>query len=256
MLRMAAIALLSILAPAIARAQDAAEPPSPTPPPSEQDVVPEPPPPPPKVAIVVAGDPDEAMREAALRVESAIAGVLRAPIDPILRGALRGEAGEDDDGLDGVRRERQRLGLDEASDAPVLSSLGRRANASAVVVVRPAGDTPELVVFDVRNGAFFDGAIALDARAVESRIRAFVLRRANAAVRGAVPSPEVAARESPPEREPAPEPEQEDEPDFFEQFWPYMLAGVLLAGMIVAIAVTSSSDGPDQPVLHFEPGGR
>ena len=55
----------------------------------------------------------------------------------------------------------------------------------------------------------------------------------------------------------APTPEEEDgEPDFFEQYWPYFVAALLLGGMITAIAVTSSADAPDQPVLRFVPGGR
>ncbi len=208
----------------------------------------------PKLAIVVVGDADEALRAAAQRVESAVGTRLRAPFDPGLRGALRGEAGTADDGLEEVRRERRRLGLDEARDAQLIAALGRRAGASAVAVVRSSANAPELLVLDVRNAAFFEGSLALEAELPDARIAQYVIRRARTAARGTASVPVVA----PPRRSaPAAATEPTPEPDFFEQFWPYMVAGLLLAGMITAVALTStSSDGPTQPVLRFVPGGR
>ena len=211
----------------------------------------------PKIAVVVTGDPDEALVAAARRVERAIEGRLRVPFDPGLRAALRGEPGEDDDGLEGVRRERRRLGLEEDRDASLLSRLGRRAGASAVVVVRAGAAAPEVLVLDVRNAAFFEGELALAADVPDARVARFVERRASVSARGgelpgsAVPSPTEAAAAAT-----APTPEQPAQPDFFEQFWPYLVAGLLLVGMITAIVLTSTAPGSDQPVLRFVPGGR
>lgn len=206
----------------------------------------------PKIAVVIVGDADEVLVNAAVRVERAVGGSLRLPVDAGLRAALRGEEAADD-GLDEVRRERRRLGLGEVSDAPVLASLGRRAGAVAVGVVRAGAEGPELVVLDVRNAAFFEGELALVGAADEA-IGEFATRRARIAARGAVIAEPIRAQPAPVapvEQEP-----EQDEPDFFEQFWPYFVAGALLIGMVIAIAVTSASDGSSQPVLRFVPGGR
>src|SRR5690606_3020975 len=85
------------------------------------------------------------------------------PPDPGLRAALRGEPGETDDGLEEVRRERRRLGLEEDRDAALLSALRRRAGAVALAVVRADTEGPEVLVLDVRNAAFFEGELALAA---------------------------------------------------------------------------------------------
>jgi hypothetical protein len=208
--------------------------------------------------VVLVGDPDPRMRDLARRVDRALAPALRRPFDPGLRAALRGEPG-DDDGLGEVRRERRRLGLGEAHDAPVLATLGRRAGAVAVAVVRAGDEGPELVVLDVRAAQFFEGALPLSASVTPERLAGFVGRRARVSQRGAagaapVPPPEAAAAAA--ATPPPAEDEPEEEPGFFEQYWPYMVAAVLLGGMIAAIAATSAADSPDQPVLRFVPGGR
>ncbi len=211
----------------------------------------------PKVAVVVIGDPDERLRRLARRVDDALepAG-LRRPFDPGLRAAMRGEAGEGDDGLGEVRRERRRLGLGERSDAPVLSALGRRAGALVVAAVRASDDGPELLVLDVSRGSFYEGELALSATS-PTRIGEFVSRRARAASRRP-PAPDEAARVAaaaiPDETSPL-EGSSDDEPDLFEQIWPYLVAGVLLAGMLTAIAITAANDSSPQPMLRFVPGG-
>lgn len=213
----------------------------------------------PKIAVVVVGDPDPILRAAARRVERAVEGSLRLPFDPGLRRALRGEAGEAGDGLEEVRRERRRLGLEEDRDAALLAALGRRAGASALAVVRAGPQEPELLVLDVRNAAFFEGELTVSADLQGNRLARFVTRRAHAAARGAlpadVPSPaEAAVAASITDSSPAEEPAQQ--PELFEQIWPYLVAGALLAGMITAIVLTSEDSGADQPVLRFVPGGR
>ncbi len=210
-------------------------------------------PPPPKVAVVVVGDPDDHLRALARRVDDALEPTLRRPFDPGLRGALRGEPGEPDDGLDTVRRDRRRLGAGEASDAPVLAALGQRAGALVVGVVRATADGAELVALDVHHAAFYQGALALDAELEPARIARFLARRARAAAHVEAIDPASAAAQTPPD--PTPEPEEEDEPDFFEQYWPYMVAAVLLGGMIAAIVATQATEQTTVPVLRFVPGG-
>ena len=57
--------------------------------------------PPPKIATVVAGDPDETLRQTAAFIEQeATTSGLRGPTDPALRAAMRGEPAAEEDGLD------------------------------------------------------------------------------------------------------------------------------------------------------------
>ncbi|HEY8432137.1 MAG TPA: hypothetical protein VIL20_27360, partial [Sandaracinaceae bacterium] len=210
----------------------------------------------PKIAVVVVGDPEPPLRDAARRVEDAARARLRLPFDEGLRAALCGEPGAEGDGFEEVRRERRRLGWGESRDAPILAALGRRAGARAVAVVRTGAAGPELLVLDVSTEAFFEGALALR-EASDARIARFVERRARAAGRTA-PPPEHAARtareQGDAERPSEPQPARQ--PDLFEQIWPYLVAGGLLAALLIGIAVTSTSAGSNPPVLRFVPGGR
>ncbi|MCB9597506.1 MAG: hypothetical protein H6719_32595 [Sandaracinaceae bacterium] len=210
----------------------------------------------PKVAVIVVGDPDDRLRALARRVDASLEPTLRRPFDPGLRAALRGEPGESDDGLEDARRERRRLGGAEATDAPLLSSLGRRAGALVVGVVRATTEGGvELVVLDVHHSAFYEGALALDDSIEPERVVSFLRRRARAAAHVESITPEaVAAAVTPDPAAEEPE-EEEDEPDFFEQYWPYMVAALLLAGMITAIIATQATQQDSVPVLRFTPGG-
>lgn len=224
----------------------------------------------PKLAVVVVGDPDPELQAAALRVERAVGERLRAPFDPGLRAALRGAPGEGEDGLEEVRRERRRLGLDEARDTALLASLGRRAGAQAVASIRAGARAPELSVLDVEAAALYEGTLELPSSLSDALIARFVVRRAQASGQrreaeaqatrpvAETPGPELPAPALPSTDPAGPSLEEPaippTEPDFFERFWPYMVAGALLAGMITAIALTSGgSSGADQPVLRFGP---
>lgn len=251
------VSLVLALASIVSSAQ-AQESPPPTDAPTETSA--------PKLAVVVVGDPDPELQAAAQRVERAVAGQLRAPFDPGLRAALRGGPGERDDGLEEVRRERRRLGLDEARDATVLASLGRRAGARAVAAVRAGTNGPEVTVLDVEAAAFYEGSLVLSASIADEAVARFVVRRARVAQRGAAP-PEAPSAQAETPALPAPTLPSADtppalptdtpparQPDFFEQFWPYLVAGLLLAGMITAIALTSTGPSTtEQPALRFVP---
>ncbi|MGE0785283.1 MAG: hypothetical protein AB7S26_06330 [Sandaracinaceae bacterium] len=225
----------------------------------------------PKVAIVVEGDPDPAIRALARRVEGALSDApVREVFDPGLRAALRGELSTEDDGLETVRRDRRRLGISESIDAPILAQLGRRAGAPAVAVLRSTPEGTELLMLDVARGGFFEGSLTIRAETSDREIATFVVRRARAAARhGVSPTPgdgTATPTEAPVEgavlpavragtsEEPAPE--EEHEPDFFEEFWPYLAAGVLLAGMLTAIGIVASTESSTQPMLRFVPGGQ
>ncbi|AKF06893.1 hypothetical protein DB32_004042 [Sandaracinus amylolyticus] len=213
----------------------------------------------PKVAVIVVGDPDPVLVASAVEIEArlALSGDLRLPSDTALRAALRGDAGAPEDGLDEVRRERRRLGLGESSDAPVLARLGRRAGAVLVLALREGAEGPEAVALDVRTAQFFEGTLPLSELDPE-RVLPFVTRRARAAARGAAAAPteptttELPAPEVPAAATQADEPE--DEPDWFEQHWPYFAAGGLLAAAIVFVVVVAADGGDPPPMLRFQPG--
>lgn len=229
---------------------------------------------PPKVAVVVVGDPDQALRDAAGRLEEALAtsGRLTLPSDAGLRRALRGEpAPAEDDGLGRVRVERRRLGLGEDRDLPALRALGRMAGAAAIVAVRRAGSEVEAVVIDVSRGAYFEGELSLGNADAET-VRRFVAARARAAARGAAagtdaadPSPPGPAADvdgetgGPAATGPSPTPgEREDEEDSggILDEWPLFVAGLLLIGAVIVFTVEDGPAAPGPPVLRFVSGGR
>jgi hypothetical protein len=246
-----------------------------------------------KVAVVSVGDPDDALRTRTRSVEDALAaeGSLVLPGDPGIRGALRGEPGSEDDGLDRVRSERRRLGLDDDEDALVLARLGRLTGSVAVVAVRREGDGLALSVLDVSEHRFYDGDLALDGAAPDA-IVAYVTRRARASARRAA-APlatrhESAEEASARERAGAERPRERERHDgsesagghgaeardargrdrreppekknevlaFFEEAWPYFAAGILLAGLVVWVALKDDTPEAAVPVLRFVPGGR
>ena len=219
----------------------------------------------PKVAVVVVGDPDPLLVAAALELETVLglSDRVRVPADPVLRGALRGDASTEDDGFAEVRRDRRRLGAGEGSDAALLAGLGRRAGAVLVLAVRSsASGAPEAVALDVGRQSYFEGALDLTEPTHEA-IVSFAARRARAAASAAsrgdtavsVATPEQAAEAAvagSATTDPPPA-----EPDWLSQNWPYLVAGALAAAGIVFVVVTQvQGDQQSSPMLRFVPGGR
>ncbi len=175
-----------------------------------------------------------------------------------------------------MRRQRRTLGLDDADDANGLRALGRVSGAVAVVALRRHAGSIRATVLDVASARTYEGALDLAAQD-DAAIARFVLARARASsLRAAEREAEAeqegswrhaaadghgnrqrrqrqqaeAAREA--EAEDA---EEEDDRGFFAKYWPYLVAGVLLAGaLIYGFTVDPTPDAPP-PVLHFIPGG-
>ena len=220
----------------------------------------------PKVAVVVVGDPDDDLRARAVELEEALTegGEVRVPSDPGLRAALRGEppVATEDDGLERVRAERRRVVLADLSavvesDARALRALGRSSGATAVVVVRRSETgSIDALVMDVGRVALYEGEVAttdLDAAC------AFVVSRARSAARAAARGEGPVAPS--PRAEPAPAetqtPARDDEEDggIFSE-WPFIVAGVLLAGFVLFLVLDSEPAEQGPPVLRFTAGGR
>jgi hypothetical protein len=219
---------------------------------------------PPKVALLIAGDPDEPLREAAesLGAELTASG-LRQPSDPALRAALLGVLPESADGLHAVRAMRRGLGLDPKEDLEAYRRLGRIAGADALLVLQRRGSRTSCEVFDVAAGQFYEGVLDLGESSSEERI-AFVRSRAIEAQARWAEQPDetkasaaAAAAGLPPteQDEPTGTDEESRAKRRIKKAWPWILAGGLLAAAVTYIVIDQSGDdGQQLPVLVFRPG--
>ena len=230
---------------------------------------------PPKVAIVVVGDPDRRILEAASRLEVWLDADEHTTevSDPSLRQALLGQT-QEGDGLDSLRGRRRSLGLDEPTDLHTLQAVGAAAGSDLLLTLRLRGGAIECEAFDVRAGAFFEGRIAV-AESADDELERFVVPRANAAARRTErqlsrPSERVVSQndEAPAQVDPpletaaspekkAARPESTDDPvmRFLRRHWPYFVAGALAATAGTILVVTGLSPDPAPPQLLFRPGG-
>jgi hypothetical protein len=218
---------------------------------------------PPKVAVVVAGDPDDTLREIAtfLETECKLSG-LRTPTDQTLSGAMRGEPATDEDGLEGLRSIRRGLGLDPAKDLESYKRIGMTAGADALVVLRRQG-VVSIEVFDVSAAQLYEGTLGFAQSTSEQRLRFIRSRAIQAQLRWSAPPSgpaEAAPAETKPETEQAEQGKKDEREESrakrrWKKAWPYVVAGALLAGGVTYLIIDRRRDdevGP--PLLRFRPG--
>ena len=208
-----------------------------------------------KLAIIVAGDPDEALQRAARALEDTLRDRVALPSDPGLRAALRGAPGQEDDGLARVRRERRGLGFGD-EDLPTLARLGRLAGADAVAVLRRADGRLQLEILDVGAATFYRDRLPLEplGAAADFAVRATraAHRRAGGPAVDVTPAT-VAANGA--ETEEEPEDPLPPARAWLKKNWAYIVGGVLLVGVATFFIVRARrDDGPPNPVLRFRTG--
>ena len=210
--------------------------------------------PPPKIAVVVAGDPDETLRNTAafIETESVNAG-MQTPTDPALRAAMRGEPATEEDGLDTLRSIRRGLGLDPRKDQASYRRIGLIAGADALVVVRRQGATL-IEVFDVAAAQFYEGVLEFDSSSPKERVEFIESRADQAQLRWSAPPP------PPPPAKPKVNEEEKKSDESrakkrWKKAWPYVVAGVLLAGGVTYLIIDRRRT-PESgvPLLRFRPG--
>ena len=210
---------------------------------------------PPKIAVVVSGDPDAGLRATAALVETeATDSGLRAPADPALRAALRGEPATEEDGLEGLRSIRRGLGLDPRKDLGSYKRIGVIAGADALVVLRREGDVM-LEVFDVSAAQFYEGVLQFEESTPAQRVDFIESRAEQAQLRWSQPPP------PPPTAEPQQVNASEQPADEskakrrWKKAWPYVVAGVLLtAGVTYLIIDRRRTNEAAPPLLRLRPG--
>lgn len=210
--------------------------------------------PPPKIAVVVAGDPDETLRNTATFIEQeAVLAGMAVPTDPALRAAMRGEPATEEDGLERLRSIRRGLGLDPHKDHASFQRIGLLSGADALVVVHRRGPI-FIEVFDVAAAQFYEGVLEFDSSTTEQRVAFIDSRAEQAQLRWSAPPP------PPPEATPKiNEPKDKDDDSRakkrWKKAWPYVLVGALLAGGVTYLIIDRRNT-PESgiPLLRFGPG--
>jgi len=214
-----------------------------------------PPAPPPKIGVVVAGDPDETLRNTAAFIETeATASGLRVPSDPALRGAMRGEPATGVDGLDSLRSTRRGLGLDPRKDLASYKRIGIIVGADALVVVHREGAIL-LEVFDVSAAQFYQGALEFDTSTSAQRVAFIESRAAQAKLRWSEPPPPPPPAASEKLNAPEQPADESRAKRRMKKAWPYVVVGVLLAaGVTYLIIDRRQTNEAEPPLLRFRPG--
>ena len=214
-----------------------------------------PPAPPPKIGFVVAGDPDETLRNTAAFIETeATTSGLRVPSDPALRGAMRGDPVTGVDGLENLRAARRGLGLEPRKDLASYKRIGIIAGADALVVVRREG-VILLEVFDVSAEQFYEGALEFDTSTSAQRVAFIESRAAQAQLRWSQPPPPPPPAEAQKVNAPEQPADESRAKRRMKKAWPYVVAGVLLAaGVTYLIIDRRRTNEPEPPLLRFRPG--
>ncbi len=208
----------------------------------------------PKIGVVVAGDPDETLRQTAAFIETeATSSGLRAPTDPALRAALRGEPATEEDGLEGLRSIRRGLGLEPRKDLASYKRIGIIAGADALVVVRREGAIL-IEVFDVSAAQFYEGALTFDESTAPQRLEFIESRAEQAQLRWSQPPPPPTA-EPQKVNDPGQPADESRAKRRWKKAWPYVIAGALIAaGVTYLIIDRRDTNEAEPPLLRFRPG--
>ena len=210
---------------------------------------------PPKIAVVVAGDPDETLRNTAafIEQESVLAG-MTTPTDPALRSAMRGESATEEDGLERLRAIRRGLGLDPRKDQASYRRIGLIAGADALVVVRREG-LILVEVFDVAAAQFYEGVLEFDTSDEEQRTAFIESRAEQAQLRWSEPAPPPTAAKGAEVNAPEVKEDESRAKKRWKKAWPYVVVGALLAGGVTYLIIDRRR-APETgvPLLRFRPG--
>jgi len=211
--------------------------------------------PPPKIAVVVAGDPDETLRNTATFVEQeAVLAGMAVPTDPALRAAMRGEPATEEDGLERLRSIRRGLGLDPHKDHASFQRIGLLSGADALVVVHRRGPI-FIEVFDVAAAQFYEGVLEFDSSTPAERIAFIDSRAEQAQLRWSAPPPPPPPEATPKINEPTDKDDDSRAKKRWKKAWPYVLVGALLAGGVTYLIIDRRNT-PESgiPLLRFGPG--
>ena len=204
------------------------------------------------VAVVVVGHSDPTLLAHAKQVEDAIdaSSIVALHADLQMQGILSGRPLQAQSAQQvKAAQTRRQWGRGEVQDAKSLRALGRLMGVASVAVVRRVVHQPELVMFDVRHGAFFDRFVRMS-NASARTIDSYVSRCAVASLQGLPPPPlpqtPIVSTDAHANAASA-----RDEPSWLEEYWPVLACAVAVGALLTAFLVVENSSDQPETVIRF-----